>query len=73
MQSYTKQQLANLAGVSPRTFRRWLIPYQQFLSDNHVTKHSRILPPQVVNRLVHDFCIDIHKTPQKPIPPPTPD
>lgn len=71
MQSCTKQQLAHLAGVSPRTFRRWLIPYRQFLSDNHVTKHSRILPPQVVNRLVQDFCIDIHKTPQKPIHPQT--
>lgn len=63
MQACTKQQLAQLVGVSTRTLSRWLIPYQQFLTDNYVTKSSRILPPQVVDRLVRDFCIDTPNTP----------
>ena len=48
MKSYTKAQLADAAGVSAETFRRWLKTDRAFLAANGICPNTRLLPPKVV-------------------------
>ena len=59
MRSRYKYELAEAAGVSPATFRRWLKKDEMYLRMNGVTPSSRILPPQVVEFLCRKYCIDL--------------
>ena len=59
MKSYTKAQLADAAGVSPETFRRWLISDRVFLEANGVRPTTKLFPPKVVKYLCDKYAIDL--------------
>lgn len=59
MKSYTKSQLACLAGVSPDTFRRWLQSDAAYLASQGITPQAKLLPPCVVAYLAHKYAIDL--------------
>lgn len=55
----SKSELARLAGVSPRTFSRYIHSRQPLLDQMGVKPNARLLPPQAVKVLCEDFCIDM--------------
>ena len=59
MKSYTKAQLADAAGVSAETFRRWLKTDRAFLAANGICPNTRLLPPKVVKPLCEKYDIEI--------------
>ena len=59
MKSYTKAQLADAAGVSPETFRRWLKTDRAFLEVNHIRPTTKLFPPKVVKYLCEKYDIEI--------------
>ena len=59
MKSYTKAQLADAAGVSPETFRRWLKTDRAFLETNGMRPTTKLFPPKVVKYLCEKYCIEI--------------
>ena len=59
MKSYYKSELAERAGVSNRTFSRWLRPHRQQLAAMGVTDKTQLLPPKAVRYLCDIFCIDL--------------
>ena len=54
-----KSELAKLAGVSPRTFRRYLATRRPILTAMGVSPFARKLPPPAVHYISEDYCIDI--------------
>lgn len=54
MKSYTKSQLAQMAGVSLRTFSRWTREHAAELRAVGMTRHTHILPPKAV-KFICDF------------------
>jgi hypothetical protein len=54
-----KSELAKLAGVSPRTFRRYLATRRSILTAMGISPHARLLPPQAVRFISEDYCIDL--------------
>jgi len=59
MQAMFKSELAKLAGVSSRTFRRYLATRRHILTAMGVSPFARKLPPQAVHYISEDYCIDI--------------
>ncbi len=59
MKSYTKAQLADAAGVSPETFRRWLKTDRAFLEVNHIRPTTKLFPPKVVKYLCEKYAIEL--------------
>jgi hypothetical protein len=59
MQAMFKSELAKLAGVSSRTFRRYLATRRAILTAMGVSPFARKLPPQAVYYISEDYCIDI--------------
>ena len=59
MQAMFKSELAKLAGVSSRTFRRYLATRRAILTAMGVSPFARKLPPQAVNYISEDYCIDL--------------
>ena len=59
MQAMFKSELAKLAGVSTRTFRRYLATRRAILTAMGVSPFARKLPPQAVHYISEDYCIDI--------------
>ena len=59
MKSYTKKQLADAAGVSTDTFRRWLHSDRAFLEQQGVSCYARILPPHIVKYLCEKYSLDL--------------
>ena len=59
MQAMFKSELAKLAGVSSRTFRRYLATRRPILTAMGVSPFARKLPPQAVNYISEDYCIDL--------------
>lgn len=59
MKSYTKAQLADAAGVSPETFRRWLRSDRPFLEANGILPTTKLFPPKVVKYLCEKYAIDL--------------
>ena len=55
----SKHELAKLAGVSDRTFCRYLKSRRHILDAMGVDPHARLLPPQAVKYLCEDYCIDL--------------
>ena len=57
----TKSELAKAAGVSDRTFRRWLAtPYmRERLKPFGLKKQQRVLPPEVVQIITEHYVIEI--------------
>lgn len=59
MKSMSKYELAEAAGVSAATFRRWLKTDKMFLEANGITPRTKVLPPNVVQYLCDKYCINI--------------
>ena len=57
--SKLKSELAQAAGVSLPTFRRWLLSDQEKLRQMGVSPSTKILPPIAVRYLCEKYCIDI--------------
>ena len=55
----SKKKLAELAGVSPRTFTRYLATRRQILDAMGISPHAQKLPPQAVRYICEDYCIDL--------------
>ena len=60
----SKKQLAELAGVSPRTFTRYLASRRHILEAMGVLPNARLLPPQAVKYVCEDYCIDLPRNMQ---------
>ncbi|WP_288318537.1 hypothetical protein [Xylanibacter caecicola] len=58
MRSYTKKELAQLAGVSDRTFNRWMARHRRELEAMGVGLHTHILPPRAVRYICEIYFID---------------
>ena len=54
-----KSELARLAGVSSRTFARYLATRRQILSEMGVSQYAQMLPPKAVKYVSEDYCIDL--------------
>ena len=48
-----------MAGVSDRTFSRYLQSRRQVLDAMGVLPNARLLPPQAVKYICEDYCIDL--------------
>ena len=61
MRTMTKSELAKAAGVSGRTFRRWLAePYmREKLVPFGLLKQQHILPPEVVKIICEHYVIEV--------------
>ena len=59
MRAMSKSELANAAGVSRDTFRRWLKADVAFLRQHGVKPTAKLLPPQVVSYLIDKYCIEV--------------
>ena len=59
MKAMSKQQLADRAGVSLNTLRRWMKPLRQELEERGMPPGARVLPPSVVKFIAERFCIDV--------------
>ena len=55
----SKRQLAKLAGVSERTFSRYLSSRRHIFEEMGINLHARLLPPQAVKYVCEDYCIDL--------------
>ena len=54
-----KSELARLAGVSSRTFARYLATRRQILSEMGISQYAQMLPPKAVKYVSEDYCIDL--------------
>ncbi len=54
-----KSELARLAGVSPRTFRRYLASRRAVFDEMGVSLMTQKLPPKAVKYICDEFSIDI--------------
>ncbi len=59
MKAMTRQELADRAGVSARTFSRWCEPYREELLGMGWLPKMILLPPHIVKFLSDKFCIDV--------------
>ena len=55
----SKKELAELADVSPRTFRRYLQTRRHILDAMGISPKTQKLPPQAVRYICEDYCIDL--------------
>ena len=55
----SKRTLAELAGVSPRTFARYLKTRRPVLEAMGVKFQAQKLPPHAVQYICEDYCIDL--------------
>ena len=55
----SKKKLAELAGVSERTFRRYLATRRHILDEMGISPKAQLLPPQAVKYICEDYCIDL--------------
>ena len=59
MKAMYKSELAAYAGVSTRTLRRWLKPYQQQLNEIGMKPKDQLLSPKAVKFICDQLSIDI--------------
>lgn len=59
MRAMNKNEMAMCAGVSSRTFSRWLAAYKNDLLKLGVTPKTRLLPPKAVMFLSEMLGIDV--------------
>ena len=59
MKAMYKSELARLAGVSSRTFSRYLATRRSVLSAMGIPPKAQKLPPPTVKYVAEDYCIDI--------------
>lgn len=54
-----KSELAKLAGVSTRTFSRYLATRKEILASMGISVKAHMLPPKAVKYVCEDYCIDL--------------
>ena len=59
MKAMSKSQLAAAAGVSIKTFQRWLVRHSEELAMLGVKPCDKLLPPVAVKFIVEQYCIDL--------------
>ena len=59
MKAMYKSELAQLAGVSVNTFRRYLNSRRDVLAEMGVSPRAQMLPPRAVKFVVEDYCIEL--------------
>ena len=59
MKSYSKQQLADFAGVCRSTFYKWLKTDREYLKSMGVSRYAKVLPPVVVHYLCEKYQIEL--------------
>ena len=59
MRAMSKAELADAAGVSRDTFRRWLKTDAAYLREQGVKPTAKVLPPQVVSYIIGKYCIEL--------------
>ena len=59
MKSMTKAQLADAAGVSMKTFQRWLSRHSDELAMLGVRPRDKVLPPVAVRYVAEQYGIDL--------------
>ena len=55
----SKKELARLAGVSERTFCRYIASRRHILEAMGIPSNARLLPPKAVKYVCEDYCIDL--------------
>ena len=55
----SKSQLAAAAGVSIKTFQRWLVRHSEELALLGGKPRDKVLPPVAVKFIVEQYCIDL--------------
>ena len=58
MKAMSKSEMAERAGVSASTFRRWLKTDEEYLRSQGVKIRQKVFPPQVVNYFIQKYCIE---------------
>ncbi len=59
MKAMYKSELATYAGVSTKTLRRWLKPYQQQLTELGMQPKDQLVNPSALKFICKTLCIDI--------------
>lgn len=59
MKSYSKSELASLAGVSYSTFYRYLLSRREELTQMGISIYAKKLPASVVRFVCKDYCFDL--------------
>ena len=59
MKAMSKSKLAAAAGVSIKTFQRWLVSHSEELALLGVKPRDKLLPPVAVKFIVEQYCIDL--------------
>ena len=59
MKAMYKSELARLAGVSSRTFARYLAAHREELAKLGVTPYARKLRGRALKFVCEDYCIDL--------------
>jgi hypothetical protein len=59
MKACSKFELAQAAGVSVETLRRWLKNDKSFFEAHSVSPKAKVLPPIVVKYICEKYCIDL--------------
>ncbi len=59
MKACSKYELAQAAGVSTETFRRWLRTDKPFFEAHGINPKAKVLPPVVVKYICEKYCIDL--------------
>ena len=59
IKSMYKSELARQAGVSTRTFNRWLMQHRQVLAQMGISPKQQLLPPKAVRYLCETYCIEL--------------
>lgn len=59
MKAMYKSELAAYAGVSTKTLRRWLKPYQQQLTELGMQTKDQLVNPSALKFICKTLCIDI--------------
>jgi len=58
MRCYSKSELARAAGVSYRTFQRWLHQHRDVLAKMGVRPNSKLIPANAVRWICQQYGID---------------
>jgi hypothetical protein len=61
MKAMTRKQLATYAGVDARTLRSWIKPHRRKLIKMGMPEGRGVLPPNVVEWIMDQYCIRIDK------------
>ena len=59
MKSKSKSELADMAGVSVRTLRRWMLQHDEQMARLGVSKTSKVIPPHAVRYICKEYGIDL--------------